>query len=303
MAIGVFQADVNKETILNNRVKAAGKIYIVATPIGNLEDITLRAVSTLKTVDKIAVEDTRHSQRLLKHWAIQKPLIALHEHNEREKVLKLLEEVENGLTLALISDAGTPLINDPGYALVRLAHEKEIQVVPIPGACSVIAALSVSGLPTDRFAFEGFLPAKSSARSHHLTSLIDEPRTLIFFESPHRILETLNEMHAIFGEHREAVIARELTKIFETIKQGSLAELVVWAQSDPMQQRGEFVVLVAGARKNVEAQLTPEARHVLEVLLTELPVKQASALAGKITGINKRLLYEYAIERKKDQRE
>ena len=280
-----------------------GKIYVVATPIGNLDDITFRAVEILKLVDKIAAEDTRHSQRLLKHFGLQKPLVALHEHNEREKALKLLTEVQNGVNFALISDAGTPLISDPGYHLVRLAHEMQIPVVPIPGACSLIAALSVGGLPTDRFAFEGFLSAKASARRNHLNSLQHEVRTLIFFESPHRIVETLQDMCRVFGGEREAVVTRELTKTFETIKQGNLAELSTWVQSDNMQQRGEFVVLVAGAKEKLLDQLTPRAKQILEVLLTELPVKQASTLAGKITGIHKRLLYEYAIEKGKHQRE
>ena len=288
---------------MNKKVHKPGKIYIVATPIGNLDDITFRAVEVLKLVDKIAAEDTRHSQRLLKHLAIEKPLVALHEHNEREKALRLILEIQNGTNLALISDAGTPLISDPGYHLVRLAHENQIQVMPIPGACSLIAALSVGGLPTDRFIFEGFLPAKASARRNHLGSLAQEVRTLIFFESPHRILDTLQEMCLIFGENREAVIARELTKTFETIKQGSLAQLFAWVQTDTMQQRGEFVVLINGTKEKIGNQLTPEAKHMMEVLLMELSVKQASSLAGKITGINKRLLYEYAIEKMKSQRE
>ncbi len=272
-----------------------GIVYIVATPIGHLGDITFRAVEILKSVDKIAAEDPRRSLRLLKHLAIEKPLSALHEHNERDKALKLLAEVQNGMNLALISDAGTPLISDPGYHLVRLAHEKKIRVVPIPGACSLIAALSVSGLATDRFVFEGFLSTKTVARHKQLEKFIRETRTLIFFEAPHRILETLQDMRLIFGDIREAVIARELTKTFETVQCGTFLQLLAWTQSDVSQQRGEFVILVAGVKETLNDQLTPEARHLLEVLLTELSVKQASNLAAKVTAINKRLLYEYAI--------
>jgi 16S rRNA (cytidine1402-2'-O)-methyltransferase len=284
---------------LNGKAKQKGKIYIVATPIGHLDDITFRAVEVLKFVDKIATEDTRHSLRLLKHLAIQKPLVVLHEHNERNKTLKLLMEVQGGVNLALISDAGTPLISDPGYHLVRLAHEKQIQVVPIPGPCAAIAALCVGGLPTDRFVFEGFLPAKTHMRHKRLAALMYEVRTLIFFESPHRILETLQAMCLVFGGMREVVIARELTKTFETIRQGTLSQLLEWLQVEVVQQRGEFVVLVAGMKEDLKKQLTPEAKHLLEVLMTELSIKQASILAGKITGINKRLLYEYGLEKQK----
>ncbi|HRA42445.1 MAG TPA: 16S rRNA (cytidine(1402)-2'-O)-methyltransferase, partial [Gammaproteobacteria bacterium] len=223
-----------------------GKLYIVATPIGHLGDISLRAIDTLKVVDRIAAEDTRHSLGLLKHLGIEKPLVALHEHNEREQAEKLLAFVEDGHALALISDAGTPLISDPGYHLVQLAHQLGIQVVPIPGPCSIITALSASGLPTDRFVFEGFLSAKATARRKQLEKLATETRTLIFFEAPHRILETVAAMQACFGEQRLAVVARELTKTFETIRMGTLSELEAWMKSDAMQQRGEFVVLVAG---------------------------------------------------------
>jgi 16S rRNA (cytidine1402-2'-O)-methyltransferase len=274
-----------------------GNLYIVATPIGNLRDITARAVEVLSSVTRIAAEDTRHSQRLLKHLGLTKPLVALHEYNEREKASVLLEPLHTGETLALISDAGTPLISDPGYALVRLAHQQKIQVVPIPGPCAAIVALSASGLPSDRFVFEGFLPAKSNARCQRLENLVLETRTLIFFEAPHRILETLLDLQAIFGEQREAVLARELSKTFETIRLDTLSGLYAWVQADPQQQRGEIVLLVAGRLEKTESKLlNPEAEKILKILLEELSVKQASALAAKITGLSKRLLYERALQ-------
>lgn len=286
----------NQETKALMQVRP-GVLYVVATPIGNLGDITVRAIEVLGAVDRIAAEDMRHSVRLLKHLGFEKPLVALHEHNERDQALKLLAPVEQGQSLALVSDAGTPLISDPGYHLVQLAHQQGIQVVPIPGPCSMIAALSASGLPTDRFVFEGFLSAKSTTRQKQLEKLAVETRTLIFFEAPHRILETLDAMQHCFGATRMAVVARELTKTFETVRLGTLSELCVWIQSDPMQQRGEFVVLVGGATlEQNQDTIPPESLQVLKILLTELSVKQASGLAAKITGINKRLLYEMALK-------
>lgn len=277
-----------------------GRLYIVATPIGHLADITVRAIETLKAVDRIAAEDTRHSLRLLKHLGIEKPMIALHEHNERDQALKLLAFVQQGSSLALISDAGTPLISDPGYHLVYLAHQLGIQVVPIPGPCSIIAALSASGLATDRFVFEGFLSAKATARHKQLEKLATETRTLIFFEAPHRILDTLEAMQLSFGVQRLAVVARELSKTFETIKIATLAELLVWIKSDAMQQRGEFVILVSGQIQEVfQDAIPPEALHVLKTLLSELSVKQATSLAAKITGVRKGLLYEMALKYQK----
>lgn len=274
-----------------------GALYIVATPIGNLGDISARAIETLASVDRIAAEDTRHSQRLLKHLGITKPLLALHEHNEREQASVLLEPLHRGATLALISDAGTPLISDPGYSLVRLAHQQGIRVVPIPGPCAAIAALSASGLPNARFIFEGFLPAKSSARRQRLEDLVSERRTLIFFEAPHRILETLADLQSIFGERREAALAREISKTFETIRVDALSQLYAWVQADPQQQRGEIVLLVSGCLEKSElGLLSPEAEQILKILLGELSVKQASALAAKITGCSKRLLYERALQ-------
>jgi len=279
-------------------LKKQGIIYIVATPIGNLGDVSVRAIETLQSVDKIACEDTRHSQRLLQHFAIKKPLIALHEQNEREMAIKLLEGVEQGESLALISDAGTPLISDPGYTLVRLAHQRGVRVIPIPGPSALIAALSASGLAS-RFIFEGFLSPKAIARQKHLETLAKERRTVVFFEAPHRIIETLQSMVQIFGETREAVIARELTKTFETIRLGTLSELLNATQSDPNQVRGEFVILVSGFTEekiNSGEALTPEAEHTLKILLSELSLKQATSLAAKITGQSRHLLYETAIQ-------
>lgn len=284
---------------MNIQIKP-GVLYIVATPIGHLGDITLRAIEILRGVDRIAAEDTRHSIRLLKHLGIEKPMVALHEHNEREQALKLLAFVQQGHTLALISDAGTPLISDPGYHIVQLAHQLGIQVVPVPGSCSIIAALSASGLPTDRFVFEGFLSSKSTARQKQLEKLATETRTLIFFEAPHRILETLEALQNSFGGERLAVIARELTKTFETIRLGALSALLTWIKADAMQQRGEFVILVAGLKLDPSQEaVSIEALSVLKILLTELSVKQAAGLAAKITGVSKGLLYDAALKYQK----
>ena len=219
----------------------------------------------------------------------------MHEHNERDKAIKLLDPVSRGATLALISDAGTPLISDPGYHLVRFAIEQGIRVVPIPGASALIAALSVSGLPTDRFSFEGFLSAKTAAWHKQLENLVKEQRTLIFFEAPHRILSTLEEMINVFGKSRRACIGRELTKTFETIRHGALADLFEWVENDAMQQRGEIVIIVAGAENLVNEGISIEAERVLKILLEDLSVKQAASLAAKITGVRRHLLYEYAL--------
>lgn len=269
-------------------------IFVVATPIGNLGDISERALDVLRSVDKIAAEDTRHSRHLLAHYAITTPLIALHEHNERELSKKLIEDGEN---LALISDAGTPLISDPGYHLVKYAHSMGVPVVPIPGASAVICALSASGVPTDRFCFEGFLPAKSGARANKLTSLQKEIRTMVFYEAPHRILDTLQHMSEILGPKRLAAVAREMTKQFETIRQGTLEQLVHFVAADTNQQRGELVIVVAGLEPQ-DAELDDEAKRVLDILLAEVSVKQASTIAAKITGLNKNLLYQAALDAK-----
>ncbi len=276
-----------------------GTLYIVATPIGNLQDITLRAIEILKTVDLIAAEDTRHSASLLQQFAIAKPLLSLHEHNETERIAQLLHQLQKGQSIALISDAGTPLISDPGYLLVRQARMQGIKVEPIPGACAAIAALSASGLPADRFTFEGFLPVKSQARLQRLTPLKSESRTMIFYEAPHRILSLLQDLHKIFGDEREVVLARELTKMFETIRLGKLKEMIEWVESDANQQRGEIVLLVSGSHeKNVEESLSVEV--ILKELLVELPLKKAVEIAVRLTGEKKNAVYEKALELKAD---
>jgi 16S rRNA (cytidine1402-2'-O)-methyltransferase len=271
-----------------------GVLYVVATPIGNLGDMSPRAVEVLSGVDRIAAEDTRHSRPLLQHFGIVTPMVAYHEHNERQMAPRLLAMLRSAESIALISDAGTPLVSDPGYHLVRQAREEGVRVIPVPGPSAMVTALSASGLPTGRFVFEGFLPAKSAARRGCLEALKGQARTLVFFESSHRIVECLRDMAAVFGSDRQAVLARELTKTFETIHSGSLGTLADWVVGDPNQQKGEFVVLVQGAREapgNSEA----EVDRVLGVLLEDLPVKQAVALAAKITGAKKNRVYERAL--------
>jgi 16S rRNA (cytidine1402-2'-O)-methyltransferase len=275
----------------------AGVLYIVATPIGNLGDLSSRAIDVLRHVDHIAAEDTRHSAGLLRHFSITTPLFALHEHNEREKSAALIERLSGGESIALISDAGTPLISDPGYILVRDAQQAGLRVVPIPGPSALITALSASGLPTDRFCFEGFLPAKSGPRRKLLEALRDEPRTLMFYESPHRILDCLADMSTIFGEEREAVLARELTKTFETVRHSTLGELQEWVTGDANQQKGEFVLLLHGA-DGTEQDDEREGRQVAEVLAEELPLKQAAALAARISGARKNALYQHLLQKK-----
>ncbi len=273
----------------------AGVLYVVATPIGNLGDMTPRAVETLQGVDLIAAEDTRHSGRLLSHFGIGTPAIALHEHNERTQAPRLVARIAAGESLALISDAGTPLLSDPGFHLVRLAREQGIRVVPVPGASALMAALSVSGLPTDRFVFEGFLPAKSGPRRKRLQALAGETRTLIFYEAPHRVRATLEDMAAVVGKGRRAVLARELTKTFETVKDAPLAELATWVRDDTDQQKGEIVLLLAGAPAGEDGDDDSEARRILAVLLEELPLSQASVLAARITGLKKKQLYQLGL--------
>ena len=272
-----------------------GVLYVVATPIGNLEDISARALSVLKQVALVAAEDTRHSGTLLSHFGIRAELISLHDHNEAERAPLLVTRLEAGESVALISDAGTPLISDPGFELVRAARAAGITVTPVPGASALIAALSVSGLPTDRFVFEGFLPAKPAARRERLAALAAETRTLVFYESVHRLKESLADMAAAFGAARPAVLARELTKLHEQVRDGALQTLVEWAGSDPVAGKGELVLMVAGAAA-ADTALDAEAERVLKTLLRELPVKQAAALAAEITGLNKNPLYERALE-------
>lgn len=277
------------------KINNPGQLFIVATPIGHLDDITLRAISTLKTVDWIAAEDTRHCKRLLSHYSISTKLISLHDFNERERAHQLLERLREGESIALVSDAGTPLISDPGFHLVRAVREAGIKVVPIPGACAAIAALSVSGLPTDRFFFEGFLSHKNQARLTRLTELQPIAATLIFYESPHRILDTLKAMESVLGGERQAVIARELTKVFETIHDARLSEMVKWVSEDADQQRGEMVILIEGCKPKVSSS-SEETEKLVRILVNELPLKQAVELAAKISGERKNDLYSLALQ-------
>jgi 16S rRNA (cytidine1402-2'-O)-methyltransferase len=275
-----------------------GSLYVVATPIGNLDDISARALNILRGVALIAAEDTRHSARLLQHFGISTPLAACHEHNERDQGGRFIARLLAGEDVALISDAGTPLISDPGYHLVRQARAAGVPVVPVPGACALIAALSAAGLPSDRFIFEGFLPAKAVGRRARLEQVREEPRTLIFYEAPHRILECLQDMQAVFGDERPALLARELTKTFETLKGMPLAQLAAWVAADANQQRGECVVLVAGWQApEGDESVSGEALRVLDLLLAEMPLKRAAALAAEITGVRKNLLYQVALAR------
>jgi 16S rRNA (cytidine1402-2'-O)-methyltransferase len=275
---------------------------VVATPIGNLQDITLRALEILKTVDLVAAEDTRHSAQLLSHFGIQTRLTALHEHNERSAGQKLVEQMMAGESVALISDAGTPAISDPGALLVSLARQAGIKVVPIPGANAAIAALSASGLLMPRFLFIGFLPAKSSHRKQVLESLRSVPVTLVFYEAPHRVLESVADLAEVLGGERSITFARELTKTFETIHSCRLDEALNWLEADPNQQRGEFVILVEGAPAIDEHDIDHESQHTLEILLRELPLKQAVKLAAEISGAKKNALYELALTLKPESK-
>lgn len=277
---------------------STGVLYVVATPIGNLDDISARALRILREVALIAAEDTRHSQRLLQHFGINTPLQACHEHNEREQGGRFLTRLLAGDDVALISDAGTPLISDPGFHLVRQARAAGVRVVPVPGPSAVIAALSAAGLPSDRFIFEGFLPAKAAGRRARLEALREEPRTLIFYEAPHRLLESLEALRDTLGAERQVVLARELTKTFETLKGLPVGELCEWVRGDANQQRGECVLLVAGWQApEGDESVSAEALRVLDLLLAELPVKRAAALAAEITGVRKNLLYQVALQR------
>lgn len=272
-------------------------LYVVATPIGNLQDMTPRAVEILQRVELIAAEDTRHSARLMAHCGIDTRLVSVHEHNERQRIETIVHQLQSGASVALISDAGTPLISDPGYVVVKGVREAGYKVVPVPGCVAFVAALSAAGLPTDRFAFEGFLPHKSSGRKQQLKGLVAESRTLIFYESPHRILASLKDMQDVFGEDRVVAIARELTKTFETIHVDKLGDLIAWMEADSNQQRGEFVVLVHGVESKGEIVLDAKALEVLDILLAELPASQAASLAAKITGLKKKILYQAALDR------
>lgn len=273
-----------------------GILYIVATPIGNLQDITLRALEVLAQVDLIAAEDTRHSGLLLGHYGIKKPFFALHDHNEQQKTDSLVEKLQQGMNIALISDAGTPLISDPGFHLVRKCRQAGIRVVPLPGACAAVAALCVSGIASDRFCFEGFLPAKSKARQDKLHSLVEEERTLIFYESTHRIMETLADVENILGAERYVVLAREITKTWETVSGASVVDLRYWLAEDPNRTKGEMVLIIEGYRETKTEIFSPQAIKALELIAQELPLKKAASIVAQLYGYKKNALYQFGLE-------
>lgn len=281
-----------------HRDPQCGTLYVVPTPIGNLGDMVPRAVEVLQTVHTIAAEDTRHSRKLMQLFNIDKPMVSYHDHNETDKVQRIIEWLGEGKNIALISDAGTPLISDPGYRLVLEARQAGFRVVPIPGPCALVTALSASGLPSDRFLFGGFVPAKKSARVNLFESLVNEATTLIFYESPHRIVASLEDLVACFGEDRPVVFARELTKTFETFISCSAGELLSVVKEDPNQQRGEIVLLIKGCEpvSHVGEALSVEAQEMMKVMLGEkLPVKQAASITAKLTGFKKKQLYDWAV--------
>lgn len=276
------------------------QLFVVATPIGHLDDISYRAINVLKSVDLIAAEDTRTSAQLLKHFGISTPLTACHDHNESNKIEHLIQRLQQGENMALISDAGTPLISDPGFKLVRAAQENNIQVIPVPGACAAIAALSAVGLPSDRFSFEGFLPSRQSQRISALQKLKDETQTMIIYEAPHRILECVKDMAEVFGAERPVGFAREITKTFETIKKMTLGELAVFVESDRNQQKGEIVLVIGGATEEKDLE-QEKLDQLLTRLLQDLSVKAASQLAADLTGIKKKVAYQRALELTQDK--
>jgi 16S rRNA (cytidine1402-2'-O)-methyltransferase len=285
-------------------IKSAGRLYVVATPIGNLGDLSVRAREILQSVSLIAAEDTRHTGVLLKHFGIQTPQVSLHDHNERHRSGGIIERLRQGDSVALVSDAGTPAINDPGFDLVRTAAAAGCEIVAVPGPCAAIAALSIGALPTDRFCFEGFLPARGAARRKHLQSLAAEVRTLVLYEAPHRVREALEDCAAVFGAERNAAVAREITKLHETTYRGSLRELLERAGSDADFGRGEIVILIAGAPQAPADEEGGADGHggaldrVLKILLAELPLRQAAHLAAQITEARGNEAYKRALQLK-----
>ncbi|QQD20893.1 16S rRNA (cytidine(1402)-2'-O)-methyltransferase [Oceanospirillaceae bacterium ASx5O] len=273
----------------------AGTLYIVATPIGNLSDLTVRAQQVLASVDVIACEDTRHTSKLLQHLGLHKPLLSVHEHNERDRIEQVAQLLRKGQSMALVSDAGTPLISDPGYPLVQGLRQLGLPVTPIPGVSAIITALSAAGLPTDRFTFEGFLPHKAGSKREKLEAQAQELRTLVYYEAKHRILETLQMMAEVFGPERPACVARELTKTFETFYHGTLPEILAQISADEDQQKGEFVVMIAG-NPNPAPSSEVDSEKLFRLLLAELPPKKAAAVIAELTGENKKELYQKALE-------
>ncbi|OUS30542.1 16S rRNA (cytidine(1402)-2'-O)-methyltransferase [Thalassotalea sp. 42_200_T64] len=274
-----------------------GTFYVVATPIGNLLDLSQRAIEVLSQVDLIACEDTRHTGRLLSAYNIKNKTLSLHDHNERQRQEYVAELLQQGKSIALVSDAGTPLISDPGFHVVRYLREQNLAVVPVPGACAAIAALSVAGLPTDRFTFEGFLPSKSGARQSKLNDLASEPRTMVFYDAPRRAIDTVQDINEVLGGDRQIVIARELTKTFETIHADTAANILAWLNQDPNQLKGEMVLIIEGA--HIDPNDIPEvAIKTLKLLLGEMKPKKACAIAAEIHGVKKNALYQIALDMK-----
>ena len=279
---------------MSEKTLTPATLYIVATPIGNLGDISQRAIEILTQVDVIACEDTRHTGKLLSAFSIKNKTMSLHDHNERQRQDQVASMLQEGKTIALVSDAGTPLISDPGFHLVRHCRSLGLQVSPIPGACAAISALSVAGLPTDRFSFEGFLPSKSGARQATLTALADESRTMVFYDAPRRAIDTVQDIVATLGGERYIVIARELTKTFETIHSDTAENLLAWLEQDANQLKGEMVLIIEGY-KAVENEISAEVINTLKLLLAEMKPKKACAIAAEIYGVKKNALYEVAL--------
>jgi 16S rRNA (cytidine1402-2'-O)-methyltransferase len=277
------------QTLKNN----PGTLYIVATPIGNLDDISKRARDVLSEADVVAAEDTRRARQLLTRLGFSRSTLSLHENNEAERVAQLIDKLLSGLDVALISDAGTPLISDPGYRLLAAARERQLPVSPIPGCCAAVAALSVAGLPTDRFRFEGFLPSRAASRRKRIAALRDCPDTLVLYESVHRIAAVLDDFHALFGGERPITLGRELTKIHETIYRGSIDEVREQLAADPGGAKGEFTLVISGNRESTRPDQA-ELQRIVRILLEELPTRQAAALAAKITGVARREAYRIA---------
>lgn len=270
-------------------------LYVVATPIGNLGDITQRAIDVLRNADLIAAEDTRHSKRLLQACAVNTPVVSYHEHSAADALARVMRCLREDGSVALISDAGTPLISDPGYRLVRLVQDENIAVIPVPGPCAAIAGLSVAGLPTDRFQFEGFLPAKRGARQNRLRALQGHAATLVFYEAPHRITDCLGDLVEVFGGEREAALLREITKAFETVRRDSLANLLQWVRDDGNQRKGEIVLAVAGRRVAMDDEVDQEVSELLQRLAEEMPARRAAALVADWKGLRKNLLYDHLL--------
>jgi 16S rRNA (cytidine1402-2'-O)-methyltransferase len=289
-------ADENKVTAYRASV-TAGTLYIVATPIGNLGDISQRALDILAQVDIIACEDTRHTQRLLNNFAIKNRTMSMHDHNERQRQEQIATLLKEGKSIALVSDAGTPLISDPGFHLVRHCRQEGLQVSPIPGACAAISALSAAGLPTDRFSFEGFLPSKSGARKSKLSELADECRTMVFYDAPRRAIDTIADIKSVLGGERYIVIARELTKTFETIHSDTADNLLAWLQDDPNQLKGEMVLIIEGQKIDPDA-ISSNVIDTLVLLLAEMKPKKACAITAEIYGVKKNALYDIALSLK-----